>query len=180
MKKPFQILLILIPLLAGFFFADNGSAAEFWPVVKWTTANINSGATISANSGVSLLYVIDQSNKAIRGYYVLQPGTLTFGGEGPGQQGDYRDNLDPEGTGGGSDSAVTFIYAYGISVKPLTTAQWEAKGITGTTDFHTFAVGSGQSNEPVPFTPEFAVYVGVFGRSGMSQFKVPEPSVGWQ
>ena len=176
MKK----LICFLTILVSLFFAANVFSAEFYPTIRWTTANTNSGVTISANSGVSLLYVIDQSNKAIRGYYVLQPGTLTFGGNGAGQVGNYTDNLDPEGTGDAADSGVTFIYAYGLSVKPLTTAQWEDKGIAGTTDFHTFAVGSGQSDEPVPFTPEFAVYVGVFGRSGMSQFKVPEPAVGWQ
>ncbi len=172
----------LIALVVGvFLYYGFAEAQESRTPVTVVPGDWQSGATMDATSGVSLIMEIDLARADPLGYFSVGPGVLTFGGEGAGVQGDYRDNLDPGGTGGTDDSGVSLEFRYALSNKKLSTAQWEAYGISGTTLFGTVTVGSSTSPYPLALEPDrVAGWLGIFGASGMSQFEVPKIDVAYQ
>lgn len=174
MKKVlfFLILLLLCPLVAW------AGAYNFNTI----TMSTNSGQTMGgrADTGVSLVGVIDNMKFNSVGYYSVQLGTLTFGRGADTWVSGVSDNADPGGTGIAADTGASIYIVYGLSNTELTTAQWEDKGKSGTTAITYHTVGSGSSDEPVPFSAtaraecQSVRFVGIFVRSSVSQFLVPE------
>lgn len=124
------------------------------------TVDGSTGTTIDPSSGISLIAVIDVAWYSPRGYFSIAPDTITWG----------ADTADPGGTG--SVSGVSVALFYDVSKTKLTTAQWEAKGISGVTQIIEYDIDSGDTGEYVHFSPALNRYIGIF-ISGETQILTP-------
>ena len=167
MKKILAMLVICLFLTGGTAFGNPK---------HYVLDTVNSGATmgVGANSGVSLLGAINNATDNLgTGIYSIQLGALTFADDDSTIGSSGLTNANPSGTGLTVDAGIPIIFRYGVSNTKLTTAQWQAKGLTGTTLIVTQDIGSGSTKEPFEFDPDPARYLALFVYSGTSQFLVP-------
>lgn len=154
-------------------------------------AGSSSGATTfgPSGSGVSVLMIVDLESLDPAGYFSFQVERILFSDDVQGGPPSGvttwavsgLTNADPGGTGIGtsttkSGSGASVVFLYGISNKRLSVKEWEDKGQSGTTDFRTVGVNSGNTNEPMVFTPEVCAELMLGCYSAVSQFRIPE---GW-
>ena len=169
MKKILAMLVMCLLLMGGTALAEP----------KVYVCDTNSGATMGVTDatagGVSLIHVVNIiADNIIEEDYSLQLGTLIFADDDPTIGSSGLTNANPSGTGLTADTASGVTLRYGVSNTHLTTAQWQAKLTTGTTEIVIHTIGSGSTVEPIEFAPEPSSQLAIFAQTGLSQFLVPK------